>query len=848
MQIRRYFTTEGQSPYSGLVFTQQIIAGVSIEAPASWDSRAIEILAKKYLFNKIPNCLHAVANDSIPKWLWRHSVDERIFSKLPFDQRYSHEYSIKQIFNRMAGAWTYHGFCAGLFSSEKDALIFRDELIFMLINRMTLPDDMQLLNTGLHWAYGTSFESDSCESASLQSYYIFNPCHNLSENGGLIDQWKYISRLQTGFISTNLSYLEQENNITITDCLQIQEKLINYRDIDLPVNNNVVSLDIDHPDIQPFIKELGKISRTISIPDAFMRSVAQSGAWQLKNTKNHAVSLDAKGLLHDIATSASQGNYLRLNYHTTINSWLTCLQDGNVSSSTGEYMFLGDTSAPSACLNVFAFVKQDFDTDGFVHAAQLWTMVLDITIDMTSFPSAKIKEKTLHYRPLGLSLTNLAPALEALNYDYSSPEGQGLAATITGLMTGTAIMTSARLASIFGTFAGFADNQSAMEKIIHYHNAVTSGQNDGYETLNIKPINLNFNDQSDNILSLIWEDAINLGKKYGYRNAQFTLIATNPLIDMILGCTASGVDPSGLVTAKDHILMLAAVQPLISGAIASNVNIEDITELQECVDLYMLAWRLGVKSIFLYKKPSEKHVKAMSVSNPQIRIDHDVRERMPQRRTGYTQKAVVGGHKVYLRTGEYNDGRLGEIFIDMHKEGAAFRSLMNNFAIAISIGLQYGVPLDEFADAFTFTRFEPSGEVKGNDAIKSATSILDYIFRELAISYLARDDLANDRVNKGHFTDIDGGSAAKTGGAQSGTDYDLPISRGYMRAEPAQQAGLLQKTIAAAVKHDDTSKPAVHKKNYENDACGICGNFTLISHDDRIECDSCGAVTSNSDS
>ena len=119
------------------------------------------------------------------------------------------------------------------------------------------------------------------------------------------------------------------------------------------------------------------------------------------------------------------------------------------------------------------------------------------------------------------------------------------------------------------------------------------------------------------------------------------------------------------------------------------------------------------------------------------------REKMPHRRKGYTQKAVVGGHKVYLRTGEYDDGRLGEIFIDMHKEGAALRSFINNFAIAVSLGLQYGVPLEEYVDAFTFTRFEPAGTVQGNDSIKFATSILDYVFRELAVSYLSRFDLAH---------------------------------------------------------------------------------------------------------
>jgi len=143
-------------------------------------------------------------------------------------------------------------------------------------------------------------------------------------------------------------------------------------------------------------------------------------------------------------------------------------------------------------------------------------------------------------------------------------------------------------------------------------------------------------------------------------------------------------------------------------------------------------------------------------------VEHVIRNqrrRMPQRRTGYTQKAIVGGHKVYLRTGEYENGRLGEIFIDMHKEGAAFRSLMNNFAIAVSIGLQYGVPLEEFVEAFTFTRFEPQGIVEGNDSIRMSTSVLDYLFRELAISYLGRNDLAHVKPDDLHPDSLGRGSA-----------------------------------------------------------------------------------------
>src|SRR6202035_723342 len=169
------------------------------------------------------------------------------------------------------------------------------------------------------------------------------------------------------------------------------------------------------------------------------------------------------------------------------------------------------------------------------------------------------------------------------------------------------------------------------------------------------------------------------------------------------------------------------------------------------------------------------------------------RRRLPGRRKGYTQKAIVGGHKVYLRTGEYEDGRIAEVFIDMHKEGSAFRSLMNNFAIAISLGLQYGVPLEEFVEAFTFTRFEPAGIVEGNDAIKMATSILDYIFRELAVSYLDRNDLAHvepadlmpDTIGKGviaesNLREIDDDESASVG-AEVAAIVQKVTSNGYVR-------------------------------------------------------------------
>ncbi len=227
------------------------------------------------------------------------------------------------------------------------------------------------------------------------------------------------------------------------------------------------------------------------------------------------------------------------------------------------------------------------------------------------------------------------------------------------------------------------------------------------------------------------------------------------------------------LSVESHIRMMAAAQPFISGAISKTINMPNEATVEDCKNAYMLSWKLALKANALYRDGSKLSqplnsslieddedeeaieelmqapaaAQAVAVTEKIVeRIIEKVvraREKLPNRRQGYTQKAIVGGHKVYLRTGEFGDGRLGEIFIDMHKEGAAFRAMMNNFAIAISLGLQYGVPLEEYVEAFTFTKFEPAGMVQGNDAIKNATSILDYVFRELAVSYLGRHDLAH---------------------------------------------------------------------------------------------------------
>ena len=346
------------------------------------------------------------------------------------------------------------------------------------------------------------------------------------------------------------------------------------------------------------------------------------------------------------------------------------------------------------------------------------------------------------------------------------------------------------------------------------------------------------------------------------------------------------------LSVNSHITMMAAAQPFISGAISKTINMPNSATVEECGEAYMLSWRLGLKANALYRDGSklsqplssgliddieddEEAAEALdtpvAAAAPQViekiveRIVHSAeREKLPQRRKGYTQKATVGGHKVYLRTGEYEDGRLGEVFIDMHKEGAAFRSLMNNFAIAVSIGLQYGVPLEEFVEAFTFTRFEPQGIVSGNDAIKMSTSILDYTFRELAISYLDRHDL-------GHV-DREDLEVSTTGAGEAQSELVNKVtSRGFIRkqglvvysnaataaAAPAEEAvttmraatpeaAVVTEAVATTSNAEAVTAERVQQarmQGYEGESCPECQNFTLVRNGTCLKCNTCGSTT-----
>jgi ribonucleoside-diphosphate reductase alpha chain len=364
------------------------------------------------------------------------------------------------------------------------------------------------------------------------------------------------------------------------------------------------------------------------------------------------------------------------------------------------------------------------------------------------------------------------------------------------------------------------------------------------------------------------------------------------------------------LSVNAHIDMMAAAQSFISGAISKTINMPNDATIEDCQAAYERSWQLGVKANALYRDGSklsqplaaalveddDDAAEVLETGTPQEKaavlaekivekvvvkeIIKSQRSKMPERRKGYTQKAVVGGHKVYLRTGEYEDGSLGEIFIDMHKEGAGFRAMMNNFAIAVSVGLQYGVPLEEFVDAFTFTKFEPAGMVQGNDSIKNATSILDYIFRELAVSYLDRTDLAHVKPQGAAFDDLGRGEEEGVSNvkelSETAANKSLEVlkqisSTGYLRKRLPQELVVLQggqtvdatgtdpvavlntlvpETAAAApvvaaatVSTGMDQRVKAKMQGYEGEACGECGNYTLVRNGTCMKCNTCGSTS-----
>ena len=383
-------------------------------------------------------------------------------------------------------------------------------------------------------------------------------------------------------------------------------------------------------------------------------------------------------------------------------------------------------------------------------------------------------------------------------------------------------------------------------------------------------------------------------------------VAHLPVFDCASRCGTRG---ERFIAPMAHVNMVGAVQAFTCGAVSKTINLPTDATVADVQNIYLESWRKGLKANAIYRDGSKL---SQPLASALFNIDEDAstgeatqlellvdvdrpsvaaaqiaervvvrylarRRRLPDRRRGYTQKAAVAGHKIYLRTGEYDDGTLGELFVDMHKEGAAFRSLMNSFAIAVSLGLQYGVPLEEFVDAFVFTRFEPNGMVVGNDCIKMATSVIDYVFRELAVTYLARNDLAQvdpedlrgdalhkPKIEEPEYNDevvVDAEKLAMGNGHSVEDHSSAGFLRTAQRAEAAPMRRAPETPSEPSPSHSPASEPSAgpkqldllsapsdavriaRAKGFEGDPCPGCGAMTLVRNGSCLKCVSCGSTT-----
>ncbi|MBU2370165.1 MAG: vitamin B12-dependent ribonucleotide reductase [Alphaproteobacteria bacterium] len=1235
MRIERRFTSADQDRYGSIEFRSAtseirnpdgsvVFKLEDIAIPSTWSQVAADIIAQKY-FRKagVAKVLKKVEENSVPSWLWRSVPDEAALAKLPEAERYGSEMDSRQVFDRLAGTWTYWGWKGGYFDSEEDARTFFDELAYMLATQRVAPNSPQWFNTGLFWAYGIDgpgqghfyvdpftnklvSSKSSYEHPQPHACFIQSVNDDLVNENGIMDLWVREARLfkYGSGTGTNFSALRGSGerlsgggkSSGLMSFLKIGDRAAGAIKSGGTTRRaaKMVVLDIDHPDVEEYInwkvKEEQKVAalvtgskvvskhlklimkaavncegsgddcfdvamnpalkrevraakkalvpenyiyrviqfakqgytdiefpvydtdwdseayltvsgqnsnNSVRVTDDFLRAVENDGDWNLTSRKDGKTvkTLKARDLWEQVGYAAWASADPGIQYHTTINEWHTSPEAGpiNASNPYSEYMFLDDTACNLASVNLLPYRNADgsFNTAAYEHTVRLWTIVLEISVMMAQFPSKAIAERSFEYRTLGIGYANIGGFLMTSGIPYDSAAGRAIAGAVTAIMTGVSYATSAEMAKELGPFKDYKRNAKHMLRVIRNHRNAAHGNAEGYENLSIKPVPLDHASLIDANLSerakLAWDNALALGEKHGYRNAQVSVIAPTGTIGLVMDCDTTGIEPDfalvkfkklagggyfkiinravppalrtlgysesqiaemeayavghgnlnqapginpstlrqkgftddkiaalnaatasafdikfifnqwtlgvdflkslgvtdehladfsfdllsflgfskkdieaanihvcGAMTlegaphlkdqhlpvfdcatpcgkigkrylsVESHILMMAAAQPFISGAISKTINMPNDATVEEAKEAYMLSWRLALKANALYRDGSKlsqplnssvlaaadddededalENLVAMNADArvPVVaeriveRIIEQVRDRekMPDRRKGYTQKAVVGGHKVYLRTGEYDDGRLGEIFIDMHKEGAAFRAMMNNFAIAISLGLQYGVPLDEYVEAFTFTRFEPAGMVMGNDRIKNATSILDYVFRELAVSYLDRDDLAH--VNPDSPTSLGKGVAEDKGAPRTAAAAPAPVpaerfvSRGMTRGRVAnknlmivsgdhhvaspvhamQTSTVTALRSATALKQETQLAPAAfpaaelspipspppskdagllraeaQMKGYTGDQCTECHNFTMVRNGTCLKCDTCGTTT-----
>jgi ribonucleoside-diphosphate reductase alpha chain len=814
LRFKRYFTTEGRHPFDdveweirdavipnykegGNAFEQR-----DVEFPVSWSQNATNIVAQKYFRGTLGT-----------------------------PQR---ETSVRQLAGRVVDTIRGWGEKNGYFASERDAQVFAEELTHLVVTQKAAFNSPVWFNVGVP---DTPQQCSACfilavddHMSSILNWYVEEGTIFKGGSGSGINLSRIRSSKETlaggGTASGPVSFMRGADASAGT----IKSGGKTRRAA------KMVILNADHPDVQDFIwckaneekkaralrdagfdmdldgKDSASVqyqnaNNSVRVTDEFMRAFEQDQDWKLKaiTSGDTVQTIRARDLMREIAEAAWACADPGMQYDTTINEWHTCPASGRINGSNpcSEYMHLDNSACNLASLNLMKFLNDDgsFDVASFKHAVEVVFTAQEILVGESSYPTEKIGKNARAFRQLGLGYANLGALLMARGLPYDSDGGRAWAGAITAIMTGHAYRTSAKIAEAMGTFEGYAENADPMLRVMRKHRAAA----DQIDPELVPEGLLSASKQA-------WDEAISLGERHGYRNAQASVLAPTGTIGLMMDCDTTGIEPElALVKTKKlvgggtmqfvnqtvpraldklgygegqvedivayiaehnsvvdaphlkaehyavfdtamgaepihymgHVRMMAAAQPYISGAISKTVNMPEEATVEEVEMLFVESWKLGLKAVAIYRdnckvaQPLSADKKKGSAVQPS-ELAHPVRKRLPQQRPSVTTSFQVGDAEGYITAGSYPDDGLGEIFLKTSKQGSTLSGVMDAFSVAISIGLQYGVPLETYISKFINMKFEPSGMTNDPD-IRFASSLLDYVFRRLALDYLSEE-------------------------------------------------------------------------------------------------------------
>ncbi|MEV4661378.1 vitamin B12-dependent ribonucleotide reductase [Micromonospora echinofusca] len=821
LKIERVWTTEGVHPYDEVAWERRDVVMTNwrdgsvnfeqrgVEFPESWSVNAANIVTTKYFRGAV-------------------GTPER-------------EWSLRQLIDRVVTTYRTAGEEYGYFAGPADAEVFAHELTWMLLHQVFSFNSPVWFNVGTPSPQQVSACFILAVDDSMDSILDWYKEEGLIFKGGS-GSGVNLSRIRSsrellssgGNASGPVSFMRGADASAGT----IKSGGATRRAA------KMVILDVDHPDIQEFVvtkaREEDKIralrdagfdmdlggadivsvqyqnaNNSVRVSDEFMTAVENGGGFDLRGRLDGSVieTIDAKNLFRAISQAAWECADPGLQYDDTINDWHTCPETGRITASNpcSEYLHLDNSSCNLASLNLMKFLRADggFEVEKFVRSVEFVITAMDISICFADFPTEKIGETSRAYRQLGIGYANLGALLMASGLPYDSEQGRSVAAAITSLMTGTAYRRSAELAGVVGAYDGYARNAEPHKRVMRKHAAAND---------EIKP--------SGTVATAIvreatkqWTQGNKLGDKFGWRNAQASVLAPTGTIGFMMDCDTTGVEPDlalvkfkklvgggsmqivnqtvpralrslgypeeqveaivehiadhghvvdapGLkpehypvfdcamgersIAPMGHVRMMAAVQPFVSGAISKTVNMPEQATVEDVEKIYFEGWKLGLKALAIYRDNCKvgqplsvaKSNKATEAAPAEVEkvvekvVEYrPVRKRLPKKRPSQTVSFSVGGAEGYLTASSYPDDGLGEVFLKMSKQGSTLAGVMDAFSVAISIGLQYGVPLETYVSKFTNMRFEPAGMTDDPD-VRMAASVMDYIFRRLALDFL----------------------------------------------------------------------------------------------------------------